>query len=538
MICLVYRVINNRFIFYVLFPSLLFRAVQVNAQLSPGELTRAHAHLEGLSNCTKCHILGEKETTSKCLECHMEIQGLINQKKGYHASSEVTGKKCAECHGEHFGRDFKIIRFNENEFNHRLSGYSLVGKHGMIKCGDCHKSGYIKNGISQKKGFTYLGLGTQCLSCHNDYHQSTLSSDCSGCHNEDAFRPASGFNHSKTSFPLKGKHLKAGCEKCHKITERNGMRFQEFAGIAFANCTNCHADVHQNKFGNDCLKCHDEFSFHNLKSTNTFNHDRTDFPLRGNHRFVDCSKCHTGSLTAPLKHGRCNDCHRDYHENQFLKNGRSPDCSECHSLDGFKPSQVTVEKHRQFDFPLEGAHLATPCFMCHQTENKWKFTNLGTGCINCHQNIHAGFMDRKYIPEDDCRRCHSVSVWNDIAFDHATTSFALEGRHNQISCRNCHFRGSVEMKTVQQFRWKDTGCTNCHQDIHFGQFVENGINDCERCHVFTGWNPDKFSHDSARFRLDGKHEGLACIKCHKPNDDLIRNYIVYKFKDISCASCH
>jgi hypothetical protein len=31
---------------------------------------------------------------------------------------------------------------------------------------------------------------------------------------------------------------------------------------------------------------------------------------------------------------------------------------------------------------------------------------------------------------------------------------------------------------------------------------------------------------------------LACVKCHKPNDTALKGYIVYKFKDISCKSCH
>ena len=103
-------------------------------QISPGDLTKAHAHLEGLKNCTKCHILSEKETTSKCLECHKEIKLLIDQNKGYHASLEAKGKKCAECHGEHFGRDFKIINFNQDKFDHRLAGYKLEGKHAALKC--------------------------------------------------------------------------------------------------------------------------------------------------------------------------------------------------------------------------------------------------------------------------------------------------------------------------------------------------------------------------------------------------------------------
>ncbi len=53
-------------------------AVSGFAQISPGELSKAHSHLEGLTNCTKCHVLGEKETTSKCLDCHKEIKKLIN----------------------------------------------------------------------------------------------------------------------------------------------------------------------------------------------------------------------------------------------------------------------------------------------------------------------------------------------------------------------------------------------------------------------------------------------------------------------------
>ena len=70
----------------------------LKAQISPGRLSSAHAHLEGLSNCTKCHVLGNKETSSKCLECHVEIKKLISARKGYHSSTIVTGKECHECH--------------------------------------------------------------------------------------------------------------------------------------------------------------------------------------------------------------------------------------------------------------------------------------------------------------------------------------------------------------------------------------------------------------------------------------------------------
>ena len=141
---------------------------QAFSQISPGELSTAHAHLEGISNCTKCHVLGEKETTSKCLECHSEIKNLINAKKGYHASKEVNGKKCASCHGEHFGLEFRITNFDSIQFNHQLAGFTLEGKHEKIFCLSCHNEKLIKNKVSQKKGYTYLGMGTSCLSCHDD----------------------------------------------------------------------------------------------------------------------------------------------------------------------------------------------------------------------------------------------------------------------------------------------------------------------------------------------------------------------------------
>ena len=525
------------FINIILFSTLILLAGYANAQLSPGELSKAHAHLEGLTNCTKCHVLGEKETTSKCLECHKEIINLISQKKGYHASSEVNGKKCAECHGEHFGLDFKVVRFDEKTFKHQLTGYNLEGKHSTVKCADCHKTEFVKNKISQKKGDSYLGLGTECLSCHQDFHQNTLSESCNNCHDFNAFRPAPKFNHTKTKFILEGKHQAVSCEKCHKIEQRNGLKFQVFKGIEFASCTSCHEDIHQNKFGNDCLKCHTVFSFHEVKSLGTFNHNKTNFPLIGKHVSVDCKKCHKTSVTQPVKHKRCMDCHSDYHEKQFQKNGVTPDCAECHSVNGFSPSSFGFEKHNLLKFKLDGAHIATPCFTCHKKDEKWNFSNLGNRCIDCHENIHKNYMNEKYIPGGDCKTCHSTNEWSEVNFNHNTTEFALLGKHAAVSCRKCHFKPESDSKQ-QQFKWENQHCINCHSDVHFNQFEENGKTDCERCHTNDNWKPEKFNHNNARFKLDGKHEGLACIKCHKPTDTLVKNYIVYKFKDISCASCH
>ena len=101
----------------------------VNGQISPGKLAAVHAHLEGISNCTKCHELGDKVTDAKCLGCHTEVKSRIDQKKGYHFSSEVRGKNCFSCHNDHHGLTFQILKFDKTKFNHDLSGFKLTGIH-------------------------------------------------------------------------------------------------------------------------------------------------------------------------------------------------------------------------------------------------------------------------------------------------------------------------------------------------------------------------------------------------------------------------
>jgi len=506
-------------------------------QISPGELSNAHQHLDGLDNCTQCHVLNKKETTSKCLACHVEINNLIKEKKGYHASSEVNNVKCAKCHGEHFGENFEVIHFDKEKFNHELAGYKLQGKHAELDCNKCHKEELIINQISQKKQGTYLGLGKECTSCHQDYHQNTLSSSCISCHDQNNFRPAPGFNHSDSNYPLLGKHQEVDCVKCHKISTKNGKEYQQFVGVKFSNCTSCHTDIHNNKFGNDCRKCHDEYSFTNVRGLENFNHDLTDFALKGKHVAVDCRACHKTSLTQPLEHNKCNNCHSDYHRNQFVKNGIKPDCAQCHSVSGFSGSSYTLEDHNKSDFPLEGAHMATPCFSCHKKTDQWNFYFRNNSCTECHSNIHKNYLPVKYLSSGNCKNCHSTNEWNDINFDHNQTKYALQGKHLEVECKKCHFSYSDE-KLVQKFTAINTSCENCHKDIHYGQFNKNGKNDCERCHVFSNWNPEKFNHDDARFALDGKHVNVECIACHRQTNYISNNYIIYKINDISCASCH
>lgn len=584
------------------------------AQISPGPLSQAHSHLEGISNCTKCHDIGNKVPDSKCLECHDEISSLIDLGRGYHASPEVTGKSCIKCHSEHHGTKFDMVRFDEEAFDHDLTGYPLQGQHAVIDCRDCHMPDNISSPEIRKREDTYLGLDDKCLSCHDDFHQNTLSKDCASCHDFEAFRPASLFTHDETEFPLRGKHQDVNCLECHEKTQRNGREFQVFSGVDFSDCVSCHDDahkgnlpgscaschdessfdnfsgrrsfnhkltnfelrgkhrttdcfdchkntfnaatifqdqknvkesacavchddVHEGKFGDQCAKCHQESSFSDLKTMDFFDHSVTDFALEGKHEEVDCKDCHKGSFTDPMPFSNCIDCHSDYHDGQFTADQGVRDCAECHTVDGFDYSLYGPEQHAQTGFPLEGSHLATPCFACHLEEDKWVFKDLGHDCVSCHDNIHEGLIDEKFYPEKDCRNCHNAESWAFIDFDHIETGWALEGKHQEVNCRECHFEESGDNKR-QIFGELEAECYACHDDNHGGQFEIGGITDCICCHTSVNWRPSLFDHNTTAFPLDGKHAEVECKECHPliivDGEEIVK----YKLESFECIDCH
>ena len=592
-----------------------------NGQISPGKLTIAHAELEGIRNCTQCHDLGNKVTNQKCLACHEEIDQLITLNRGYHASLEVRGKDCVVCHSEHHGRKFNMIRFDEDNFNHDLTTYELTGAHLKIDCRECHQPDNISNVEIKKLADTWLGLEHECMTCHEDVHQNTLSTqDCAACHLTDDFVPASLFDHDEAAYSLTGKHTDVACIECHQKEMRNGKEFQVFTGLEFANCNDCHQDVHQNNLGTNCKQCHTTKSFSSLSSLRRFNHNTTNFPLKGAHQRTacfnchnrkeplhnifqdnlgfatdDCNKCHedvhdnkfgsnciechienawtavnldffnhsatdfalegrhrtvkceechsTNHFTEPLLHNQCADCHEDYHEGQFKADltGFTPDCAECHTVEGFEESLFTIEQHQDTKFLLEGAHIATPCFACHLSEDtdRWEFRNIGEQCVDCHEDIHKGFIAAEYYPNQECTACHVTDNWLDNHFDHSTTNFVLSGVHAEQLCMACH---SAEEKENAP-KWSGfiatpTDCSSCHENAHGSQFEQNGITDCARCHGFEDWKMDDFDHDKTAFPLEGKHREVACEKCHKPVEINGETITQYKFNSFECVVCH
>lgn len=514
--------------------TLLF-CVKIYGQISPGDLTKFHANLEGMENCTKCHDLGEKVSREKCLSCHKEIRNRISQNRGYHSNAEVRNKDCWRCHSEHNGRNFEIIHFKKNEFDHSKTGFNLTGSHQNLQCDKCHKNEFINESDLKKRKGTFLGLNHNCITCHEDYHHKALGNNCLDCHDTNKFKPASSFNHSKARYVLTGAHLTVACDKCHPKENRNDKSFQKFKGIDFKTCIDCHKDFHNGKLGNDCWKCHNTSDFNSIKEE-LFDHSKTNFKLVGEHESVECSECHGKNLSSKPEHDKCLSCHQDYHKGQFLKDNSIADCKLCHNENGFTPSLFTIEKHSDTKFELLGSHLAVECKSCHKVKGDWNFRLSSFRCIDCHLNIHGDEISKEFMGESNCNSCHNSDTWKKVNFDHSKTEFPLLGAHKKVECDNCHMlsEDGIKKKVFSSLKMK---CESCHADIHRGQFRLNSETDCSRCHAIENWRASKFDHSKTRFPLDGAHKNVECSKCHKTTDNG-KKFINYKIEDIRCVACH
>jgi hypothetical protein len=547
---------------------LLSMSASAWAQISPGKLSKYHEQLEGIANCTACHELGKELSSAKCLACHSALKARIDAGAGYHSSTDVKGATCASCHSEHNGREFELVHWpqGKDHYDHRLTGYPLEGAHASAGCRNCHKPDFmadvVRSDTRVSTQSSYLGLSAACLNCHAAEHGAQMSNDCASCHTFQSWKPAEKFSHARTKYPLSGKHQQVECAKCHlleavtvsdaiHIGKKENVGFAaKYAGLSFSNCTPCHTDPHENKFGANCEGCHTTASFHQIVGQ-LFDHNKTNFPLTGKHAAVDCAKCHTsGNMTEPVAHARCSDCHRDAHHGQFADRQDKGKCESCHTVDGFVPATYTMDAHQECRYPLTGSHLAVPCFVCHTqvVESKAKsytrFDFADLTCKGCHKDAHEGQLD-KWIAQGGCEFCHGTETWHRTTFDHKLSRFVLEGKHRETPCLSCHTVKKIG--TNENVMWMKpvaVECNACHRDPHQGQFIRSDLNetaaDCQRCHSPLGWKELKFVHNTdSRYKLDGAHAKVACTECHKTaiSADNVQ-YVIYRPLKMECSDCH
>lgn len=510
------------------------------AQISPGPLSQPHAKLEGSGQCLACHDPRQGVSSAKCFGCHQPLQERVKAGLGLHARSDHAD--CKVCHVEHQGKDFELVYWGKSgraAFDHRQTGHSLVGRHQRLACDQCHKTRSM------------LGLSTACVSCHKDPHRGEMKGkSCPACHTEEAWKPATGFDHGKTSFPLTGRHLTTACGRCHGPARLavDGAIVRTFGAVAGKDCASCHDDVHEGRLGRNCVQCHTTAGWRGARPPG-FDHSRTAYPLTGRHAGVACERCHVPGQRLRPRHERCADCHGDVHGAQFAARADGGNCESCHDVKAFVPARFGPEEHSRTAYPLVGAHLAVACNDCHPprppgaagAEHRSVTPRRGPDfrrgarrCIDCHADPHGTGA----VPAGmSCEDCHRVASWRQSHFDHGRTRFALTGRHERVACAACH-RAAAD-RSKWRFVGVSTACASCHRDPHLGQFAAAGVTACERCHTTEDTRATGFDHGrDSSYPLDGAHKAVACALCHRTETKDGRAFVRYTPVPKTCRGCH
>jgi hypothetical protein len=455
-------------------------------------LTNSHALVANggkVPSCASCHINNNYSLTTLLSDCgnsgcHLTTWQQTNNPTHSTSGPTFAVANCMTCHN--------TISWTTAAFDHSTTGWALTGSHQMapagkvVACTDCHVA----------NNYTFTVANTDCYGCHQAAWQSTTTmggvvpnhvaagfptSQCSTCHNTTTW--TSTFNHATTGFPLTNSHQMAPagkaatCASCH-INNNYTLT------IAPTDCGNsgCHLTTWQQTnnpahasagtpfAAANCSTCHSTITW----TTATFNHSTTGWALVGSHQMapagkvVACTDCHVGNnYTFTVANTDCYGCHQIAWQSTTTLGGAVPNhitsgfptsqCSTCHDTVLWSTGKFD---HSTTGWPLQGAHVTTPCASCHMGANPFGLTAANTDCYGCHQ---AAWLSTQTlggaVPNHiaamyptTCLTCHTTWVttgWLGATFNHSW--FRIP--HHASVCSDCH---------IVSTNYKTFSCEDCH----------------------------------------------------------------------------
>jgi hypothetical protein len=258
----------------------------------------------------------------------------------------------------------------------------------------------------------------------------TAGLDCSACHTTEGWKGVAlasgqtGFDHSRTGFPLSQRHASVPCTGCHN-SERPITR----------QCAGCHQDAHGGQLGAGCDGCHSAATWF---QTEAFaRHRQTRLPLTGMHALVECRDCHerTTDRTCTTVAADCFACHEvdyrrpDIHPLHVGVPGdpaQPPfprDCAQCHRATGWLPVFVDTSS-------FGGAALALASLRAHDRLFPLSHgPHRGADCASCHVSLAQPALVR-------CDGCHAHSQKKLLEQHRGVAAYGQ-------ACLTCHPGGSA-----------------------------------------------------------------------------------------------
>ncbi len=222
----------------------------------------------------------------------------------------------------------------------------------------------------------------------------------------------------------------------------------------------------------------------------TFDHDRTDFPLRGGHVGRDCAACHAQGKPFREAPVECVACHGDA-QPHMKRLGEK--CAGCHSEDRAWPDVRFDHSKTAFDLTRRARR----------------------------RRLQEVAMSMKYGKVWRRRACRAIAPTTCTAAVAARTARRATTRRNGAASRSTIsnrpvLRWSADTTNSSAARatsttWRSSKppktCIGCHSadDHHHGRFGSN----CAHCHGESTWK-NEFDHlAKTGFALKGAHETVA-----------------------------
>jgi len=321
----------------------LVRKSSVHGALKKGVCTDCHTPHSGKNR----YLLVSKEERL-CWNCHGSIKGQLKRPEVHAVFKEG---KCSSCHDAHASSE-------ENQ---------LIAAPARL-CRSCHAPGCKAGGVS----ITYATKGLDCTTCHSGHasdakgllgpygHKAFLDKDCKQCHNSFV---ADG----KITTKTEGEALCLGCHKNVLATFKAADIHGADTKNACTMCHNTHASKKEDLTVNEsgvCLGCHEKTAKRTALMERTL-------------KTIRC---------APVKEGKCFECHVPRHSSQplYFRTDDIVTCSRCH------------ESQHEITHPV-GAGVIDPrngkpvtCISCHSMHSAkadfmLAFDRKRQLCIQCHK---------------------------------------------------------------------------------------------------------------------------------------------------------
>ena len=380
----------------------------------------------------KCHESGKQVVARLCLDCHKDLGAELAASRGLHGKQykgqAVRGLPRRAPRPQH-ASSMRWPGGAMEKLDHALTGWTLDGGHTKVACLKCH----TKTSPLGKPQF--VGTKTACGGCHKDPHAGRFGDRLPEVPRRRRRGRRSIARRSITSSRASA-HRQARDRRVREVPHRHAAEV-EAARVRDLRVVPRRIRTRAQFKPKPCT----DVSRHRRAGTSGADKMRDEPPqavARDRPRAGRRARRATTAATTSRRRraGTCASCHQPVHLATF-----GTRCESCHASIKWVglPESIGRDNHGKTRYPLAGKHTAVACARCHAdaaaAREAIPRASRSARAWPATPTMHKGeFAARK---QGECAQCHTVAGFAPTTFgiaEHATTKFALDGKHVATPC--------------------------------------------------------------------------------------------------------